>query len=566
MQADHWLSRYASDYHAWRKVYSGQDLAYQRPLGLVETAFDVDGFHYGGRADVTSVFTVEARTSLTVDDFRKRILLAWANLRLHHVLLMSTVLRDSASGSREFVLKIPASAQEVLGNAASTIRFLQDNYEHIDVDDFFKHCTNTARIIDSDHSLSQLFVLPAEPRSGGTFRITFCLIAAHEICDGLVILANWWPHFLRLLNAPVAELERNVDHERLPQRMWSRLPRAQEDLYPRVQGSIARKRWYWAIMRVLRHVRKPPPAGFVNPLKTERRDHAITPSSKFPDVFDYSQDKKPPMNGHRIGAVLSQTVTTRLERLAKAVGASVGAACFALVGLVMMELEEAKNPNVPLEQRLPFLGSFPINPRPFFGFTSLADSCMLTFSDGVWLPFLPSYLPVEARLRLLTRQAHRQLGMYQKRLRSDKLKGSWDPTDPARVIASSFLLGIERIQDKMPEDLRSGLNPQGAYPIKNSLFLATCGISSMGSVTKFLQSGKYKLNKEATERTGLVADYRACRTCVRARPGEFLVGVSGMDDGMTFDVSYDGNEISEEMAAVWKSKIEGILGPGVPRL
>ncbi|KAK7540652.1 uncharacterized protein J3D65DRAFT_615991 [Phyllosticta citribraziliensis] len=565
MQADHWLSRYASDYHAWRKVYSGQDLiAYQRPLGLVETAFDIDGIHYGGRADVNSAFTVEARTSLTVDDFRQRITLAWANLRILHVLLMATVVRDSAFTSREFKLEIPASSREAVENAASTIRFLQNSHERIEIDDFFKHCTNSGRVIDSDKSLSELLVLPSEPLHGGTFRLTFFLVAAHETCDGLVLLGNWWPHFLRLLNTPVAGLERSLEHERLPQRLWARLPRAQEDLYPRVQGSIARQRWYWAIMRVLRHVRKPPPQGFFNPLKqAKRRDHAILPPPKYPDVFEYSEEKKPPINGHRIGAVLSRTVTDRLERLARAVGASVGAACFALVGLSMMELEEAKNPQVPLEQRQPFVGSFPINPRPFFGFTSLADSCMLTFSDGIWLPFLPSDLPVEARLRLLIRQAHRQLGMYQKRLRSDKLKGSWDPTDPARVIASSYLVGLERIEDKKPEHLRSGISPQGAYPAKWSLGTATCGISSMGSVKKFLQSGKYKLDEKATEETGFVADYRSCRTCVRARDGEFLVGVSGMDDGMTFDVSYDGNEISEEVASFWRSNIESILEPNV---
>ncbi|KAK7520137.1 uncharacterized protein IWZ02DRAFT_376754 [Phyllosticta citriasiana] len=565
MQADHWLSRYASDYHAWRKVYSGQDLiAYQRPLGLVETSFDIDGVHYGGRADVNSAFTVEVRSNLTVDEFRRRITLAWANLRIFHVLLMATVVRDSTFTSREFKLKIPASSREVFDNAASSIRFLQDNHKRVDIDDFFKHCTNSTRVVDSDKSLSELLVLPSEPLHGGTFRLSFFLVAAHETCDGLVLLANWWPHFLCLLNTPVAELERNLEHERLPKRLWARLPRAQEDLYPRIQGSVARQRWYWAIMRVLRHVRSPPPQGFKNPLKQAKRlENAILPQPKYPDVFEYSEERKPPINGYRIGAVLSQTVTDRLERLARAVGASVGAACFALVGLVMMELEEAKNPHVPLEQRLPFVGSFPINPRPFFGFTSLADSCMLTFSDGIWLPFLPSALPVESRLRLLTRQAHRQLGMYQKRLQSDKLKGSWDPTDPARVIASSYLVGLERIEIKKPGYLQSGINPQGAYPARWSLGTATCGISSMGSVKKFLQSGKYKLDEEATKKTGLVADYRACRTCVRARDGEFLVGVSGMDDGMTFDVSYDGSEITEEMGSVWRSKIENLFEPSL---
>jgi hypothetical protein len=37
---------------------------------------------------------------------------------------------------------------------------------------------------------------------------------------------------------------------------------------------------------------------------------------------------------------------------------------------------------------------------------------MLAFGDGLALPFLPSYLPLEGRFKLLAKQADRQLRTF----------------------------------------------------------------------------------------------------------------------------------------------------------
>ncbi|KAL1635582.1 hypothetical protein SLS56_001634 [Neofusicoccum ribis] len=513
--------------------------------------------------------SIDIRSTLTPDQFRNRILLAWANLRLHHTLLMSTVIRDPATDHRQFNLDLPKEDDEVLSNASETITFLEDYYDKVDLEDWFKHSCNTARVVDSDKSLSRLFVHPPTLLANRIVRLTLTLVCAHEICDGLVVLNNWEPHFLELLNTSEQDLRRGIEVERSPKRLWDRLPKAQEDLYPLVQGSVARRRWFWAIMRILRHVRIPPPAGFVNPLRRPvRREQAMPMPPKYPEVLDYSEDRKPPMNSFNVKAELSKEATARLTRLAKSVGASVGAACFALVGMAMMEIEEARDPFTLLSERRPYVGSFPINPRPFFGYTGPPDSCMLTFSDGIWLPFLPSNLPVEGRFKLLVRQAHRQLGKYQKRLRSEKMSGGFDPTDPARIIASSYLLAVERTDSMKPEHLRTGINPQGAYPANFVWRPATCGVSSVGSIKSFLAPGKYSLDEDVVKKNGFAADLHGFdRTSVRAREYEFLVACWGTEDGLQFSVSYDGSAIDEESALVWKAKMEGLLDTGVrPRL
>jgi hypothetical protein len=47
----HWLNKYATSYATWNLNSSLDGMrSFQRPLGLVETSFDVDGTEYGGRA------------------------------------------------------------------------------------------------------------------------------------------------------------------------------------------------------------------------------------------------------------------------------------------------------------------------------------------------------------------------------------------------------------------------------------------------------------------------------------------------------------------------------------
>jgi hypothetical protein len=113
-----------------------------------------------------------------------------------------------------------------------------------------------------------------------------------------------------------------------------------------------------------------------------------------------SYRKVPPLNSFNQEASLSPMATNNLRALCRAAGASIGSGCLALVALVMMILEERLHPLVPLSNRRPFVGSFPVNPRPFLAgapTTGAEDSLMLAFSDGLTLPFLPSDLPIKGR-------------------------------------------------------------------------------------------------------------------------------------------------------------------------
>ena len=86
-----WLARYANNYHTWEVVLIDGKQAYRRPLGLVESSFNTDGSDYEDRADVNALLTLEIRSVLNPDEFRRRILLAWASLRLQHVLMLARV-------------------------------------------------------------------------------------------------------------------------------------------------------------------------------------------------------------------------------------------------------------------------------------------------------------------------------------------------------------------------------------------------------------------------------------------------------------------------------------------
>ena len=177
-----------------------------------------------------------------------------------------------------------------------------------------------------------------------------------------------------------------------------RLPPAQEDLYLPVSDSLARQRRFWAIMRILRHVRQPLPSTFV---KLPRRIQGLSSSVEMPptysQIFNYSSERKPPLSLFQCTTSLSRKALSRFVQLTRAANAGIDAGCFALVALTMMELEEVRQPDIPLTERRPFIASFPLNPRAFSGYSDPSDSCMLTFSDGIVLPFLASDLDIEGR-------------------------------------------------------------------------------------------------------------------------------------------------------------------------
>jgi hypothetical protein len=561
-KAEDWLARYANNYHAWKSETSKGRTFFERPLGLVESSFDVDGTDFGGRADMNALFTLEIKHTLpSKEEFRKRIALSWASLRLQHVMLQSKVHQDEESGKRSFVIDVQNSKEEVLEETLRSIVWVEDLYPSVDGHLLHRHCMNVGRVIDPSQCLSRMHVLPLRPLPNGNFELQFLIIMAHQISDGLSAY-NWFSHFLRILNTPASDVEQEIEISRTSKSISTRLPLAQEDLYPRVATNKARERWFWAILRVLRAVAKTMPPTFVNPLRRERRLEAKTFPPTFSKLFDYSEEKKVPMNSGYCGAELSKKASGQLIRLSKSAGVSVGAGCFALAGLAMMEIEEKRHANIPEAERRPFAASFPLNPRAFFGFTTPPDSCMLAFSDGVLMPFLPSSLPIEGRFRLTSKAVNRQLRVYQKRLKTAEVNISLEPHSAGRLLANGYLYQIERVEAKLPANRKTGFNPQGSLPAKTIQSGATCGVSSVGLTSTFFRHGTYDFSDVEKDGKDLVAEFKDLTMVVRARDNEFLVGSSTDSYGIVkFGVSYDQSAISEEAAEAWATKIKSLLEP-----
>lgn len=547
-----WLQRYANNYHAWKRTkdVDGYTL-FKRPLGLVETGFHYDGVHHGGRADLHCTLTLEIQSELTKDQLRNRILLVWTILRMRHPLLHASVPSDDPSEVRSFVFRVPRGSTEALDLVAKQLVSLQ-HYAEVDVRDFVNHAINTGRVVDSSESVSKLFILPLQPLSNGRSTLHLVFVVAHMVVDGLSMF-NWMQDFIGLMNREVYQVQSEMEIALDPNEIEEKLIPAQEDLYPKVPGNLARRRWFWAITRILRYVQKPLPSGFINPLRRRERK-SIEFDNLYADVLDYDPSQKPPLNsGHSI-PVLTPSASQNLQKLCREAKTSIGAGTFALVGLAMLEIEEKVHPDIPDADRKPFVASFPLNPRPFFGYTGPNDSCMLAFSQGIVMPWLPSSLPIEGRFKLLAKAAHRQLRVYQKRLR-DPVKGL-DSHSPLRMMAGNYLLAIERVKDKLPPHLRVGIDPQGAYPGNWSFQTATCGVSSVGSVKQWVGPGRYNLGGG----TDFGVDYRNMRSGVRARDNEFLCGASSEEDGLLrFKVSYDASAMDEELVKLWEDKIMTIL-------
>lgn len=563
----HWLDAYANNYHKWHQVHVDGEYLLYRPLGLVETAFDNDGLYFEGRADINALLKVEVKSQLTDEQWRKRIILTWTVLRLHHVLLMAkaadreaymTVEHDSAR--RFFVISPPQDAQKQTQFASEHVVFVDSSSDRINVDNLYQHAQNTARVLDPTQALARLFVLPRSTLSKQRSSLSFLFILSHQISDGLTNF-TWLNHFVKLLNTPIFQLETSIFSLSTINSIQSRLPSAQEDLYPRISGSKAKKRWFWLLSVVLRHVKKPLPAAFTNPLRRDTADSShIEPI--YNDLLDYS--KTPPTRTGTCHTTISKQATKRLYRLCREVGASIGAGSFVLAAMVMMSFYESRVPNIPLESRQSFIGSFPINPRPFFNHTEAPNSMMLAFSDGIVLPFLPSELDLEGRFKLLVRQASRQLALYQKR---KKPNGAGEGAaymgsrGAGRMTAMNYISAVERTRAKLPDHLKDSLgshSPQGELAVQPNPTMATCGISSVGK--SGWKIGEFDLDAELVPgEDAFVADFRSLRQNVRARDGEFLVGIGGGDDGIHVSVSYDARAMDEDLVNEWKMKMETFL-------
>lgn len=528
--------------------------------------------YFGGRADITALFSVRIKHRLDKAAFRRRITLAWANLRLRHVMLMSRTRLDEAKSQRRVVVDVQKSLEEVLEDVSQSTVWIEDHYEEVDALEMHRHALNVGRIVDPEKCLSKIHILPLVERADGGFELSFLTVIAHQISDGLSSY-NWFSDFVRILNLSEKELETEIHTNRQEDVIRSKLPPAQEDLYPRVARTKARQRWFWVITHVLRHIRKPTVQSLTNPLRRDhrlQRPYAFAPS--FSKIFNYDAAARPPLTSNIITAALSPAASARMMALCRSIHVSIGAGCFALAGMAMMALHEERHPDIPAAHRLPFASGFPLNPRAFFGWNTPADSCMLAFSDGIVMPFLPSSLPSEGRFKLIATHANRELKMYQKRAKgkTESDKGAWEPHNPSRLLANAYLNAIERADSKLPAHLRSGVVPHGSLAPPSSSFRATCGVSSIGRTAQWLAAGAYSLDlddvADGKEAKDLAADFLGFRQGVRARDEEFLVGSSSDGEGrVRFGVSYDESAISGVMAGRWRDVVEGLLEEGRER-
>lgn len=561
-----WLRRYATGYHRWQQGLDHGAVAFYRPLGIVESAFDADGTQHEGRADMNMALSFEVKTTMSKPSLRRHILLAWTCLRLRHTLLYATATsaRDFMSAearqksARFFVVRRPRDGDDAILGSKGLVTWLDDTHAQVDPDELFYHAQNTTRTFDAEQTLVRLFVLPLTEGETGSHPLRLLFTVAHQITDGLTGSA-WALDFMRLLNKSSADLEGSITS--LISTLHQRLPVAQEDLYRPVAGTLVRERWFWVITLVLRHVQQAMPAAFPNPLRFPSGPRAATvPESRtFEHVLDYS--RPPALNSGTITAVVGRDGTRRLHRLCRQAGCSIGAGSFVFVAIVMMEIYEQRFPDVPLEERRPFIGSFPINPRQFYNHTGEPDSLMLAFSDGIVLPFLPSDLDLDGRIRLLVRSAQRQLLRYQKRKNTAGHAVQYMGARGAgRLVPMNYLDILERANSRLPEDMRIELDYLRDLPKQANPTMATCGVSSVGRSNPHLQPGQYNLARRLGQ-DDIVADIRgqALKMSVRPRDGEFLVGVSGTDDSIRATVSYDACAIDPDWARRFEDRVEALL-------
>ena len=559
----HWLDDYGSARFRWQRARLNGKTTFYRPLGHTESAFDSDGRFFEGRADINSMVELQIKSTLTREQLHERVLLAWACLRSRHSLLRSSsVLRseivgESRGGDDEycFAVDVPSGKEDAANSARKHIVFLDDHYATVNTDDFWLHAQNSARVFDASEALARLFVFPLLPSSNGKSCLRLLIVGSHQIWDGMTT-SVWFRDLVCFINNSPAEqmniLERSIDEHETEKH----LPPPQEALYPPISGSQARRRWFWALTRILRHVRKPLQAGFANPLQRSKPLPPVSPSPTYAAVLDYTLT--PPLNSGPCFLNIPLPSFQKLISWCREAKASIGAGCFAIAALVMMEMHEELQPQIPFHERKPFISGFPLNPRPFFNHHTDPDSLMLAFCDGIALPFLPSSLPVEGRLKLLARQAHRQLATYQKRrpAGAEAELQFMSSRGAGRVIANQYLFGVERSNAAFPEHLRREIDLQGDYPARPNTTRQTNGVSSIGRRDAMIRSGMYDLDDP---RQAFVADFSDMKSGVRARDGEFLVGIGGSEKGLGVGVSIDYSGIDPSLVQRWKEKMEEVL-------
>jgi len=188
---------------------------------------------------------------------------------------------------------------------------------------------------------------------------------------------------------------------------------------------------------------------------------------------------------------------------------------------------------------------------------------MLAFSDGIELPFLPSSLPLETRLKLLAKRAQKQLAVYQKRerLSTDAERFYYmGSRGPGRMLQTQYVSSMERAHEKIPEELRDGSSgPQGDYPMRPNATTQTCGVSSVGRRDALIGPGMYDVSAALGEGREFVADFKDIQAAVRVRDGEFLIGVGGAEGGLWMTVSADASNLDPVLMGEWRNRLEEIF-------
>ena len=572
---------------------------------------------------MNGTLTLDLASSLSPEQMRKRVVLAWSVLRRDHILYSATARTVPSSEAatsysnpfdRYFQVQHISSPQEAIEDAEQQVAFLEDHYSDVQYPNFYHHMLNSGRVIDPLKSLSRLFVLPIDA-SGQTRQLRLVFVMGHQIADGMSLFRAM-AHFTSLMNLSVARLHHRLDL------LCSRTPKlhlipAQESLYPRPPGSLARQRWFWAICRIIRHTRRVTQPAFANPLQ---RIEPLMSSPRFntpayPDVLSYNYF--PPVETRILSFNLSTAASRNIQRHCSDIGVTVGAGLFALTAISMMIFHERRRPPDPnnTAQPLSFVGGFPLNIRPFLTMdtTGIEDSLVLGFSDGISLPHLPISLPLIPRFRILARLAHRQLRQYQKRKPAPSSASSpvsqSDSTTQTTAINSQsphllipllYLSTLERFNLRLPPDRQvPWLNIQGAYPAAVSATGATCGISSVGDRQAKLFAALLAQTTEDEDGDSAVKDtsqttvpetlaspesqpptppshhpspptpspspafrYKSLTSVVRARDNEFLIGTGGSKDSLGFGVSYDANAIDPVLAAEWVEVVKNMFEEG----
>lgn len=556
----HWLDRYANNYHQWEEHGNEEARVFTRPIGLVENGFHYDGHFHGGRADFHVLLKIDVKNRGTIAEFRKRITLAWTVLRLQHTMLLVTADTVVQPGAKDLMLQIqvPRSSTGALKRGQDDLEFVENFVDS--VQKFRKHSINATRLLNASRTLSRLYVFTRADEASDSSTVDCLFYVAHMLADGLTMY-EWASAFLQLIKKETSHLMTALN-DLVEGRAELSLPPPQEDVYLQVPGNVARQRWFWLLARIARHLRKPKGrAGFINPIRHKtRREVSLPFQAEFPNLLDYSDALKPPLESGITELSLTRSATKRLFELCRASNVSIGAGGFVLIGMAMMKLYEEEEPDLELEQRLPFIGSFPLNPRPFLNYTGPYDSCMLSFSDGIVVPYLPSNLDTDRRFGVLARAAHRELRSYQKKPR--EATDEVDAHSPLRLQANTYLMMQESVDRRLPRHMQKGVNVQGQYPAKVLWGRATCGVSSLGRIGHLFAEDAYPDSLSLGGEDALNANYKSLTVGVRARDNEFLVGVrTSWDDRLEMSVSYDATAMDDDKVRRWKELVQTMLEP-----